>query len=74
MTNELKPVYSGSSLKVKYYQEILQNKGISSFIRNEMESGLRAGFGAGTPENSTRLFVKIEEFEKAQRIIKELED
>ena len=42
-------VYTGSDVNVQYLQELFNKSGISNRVRNDMESGLRAGFGGGVP-------------------------
>ncbi len=40
-------VYTGSDTNVQYLQELFGKAGISSRVRNDFDSGLRAGFGGG---------------------------
>lgn len=42
-------VYSGTELTVNLLKEELENAGIASYIRNDFNSGLIAGFSGGTP-------------------------
>lgn len=42
-------IYTGSDVNVQYLQSVLEKASISSIIKNNFESGLRAGFGGGLP-------------------------
>lgn len=60
-------VYTGSEVNVQYLQELLNQKGISSRIRNDFDSGLRAGFGGGLP-GQVQLFAVKSHLEEASKI------
>ncbi len=62
-------VYTGSDVNVQYLQELFNKAGISSRIRNDMESGLRAGFGGGLP-GQVQLFVIKSHYDEAIAIAK----
>lgn len=49
-------VYTGPETNVQYLQEIFNDEGFSSRVRNDFDSGLRAGFGGGLP-GQVQLFV-----------------
>ncbi|WP_289023171.1 DUF2007 domain-containing protein [uncultured Salegentibacter sp.] len=62
-------VYTGSETNVQYLQEIFDKAGISSRVRNDFDSGLRAGFGGGLP-GQIQLFVVKNHFDEALKIAK----
>ncbi|MBI6116636.1 putative signal transducing protein [Salegentibacter maritimus] len=62
-------VYTGSETNVQYLQEIFDKAGISSRVRNDFDSGLRAGFGGGLP-GQVQLFVVRNHFDEALKIAK----
>ncbi|MBE7639907.1 DUF2007 domain-containing protein [Salegentibacter sp. BLCTC] len=62
-------VYTGSETNVQYLQEIFDKAGISSRVRNDFDSGLRAGFGGGLP-GQVQLFVVKNHFDEALKIAK----
>ena len=64
-----KRVYTGSETNVQYLQELFNKAGISSRVRNDFDSGLRAGFGGGLPLQ-VQLFVIHNHFEEAVTIAK----
>lgn len=63
-------VYTGSEVNVQYLQELFEKENISSRVRNDFDSGLRAGFGGGLP-GQVLLFADSEHLEKARKIVKE---
>jgi hypothetical protein len=65
-----KRVYTGSEVNVQYLQELFEEENISSRVRNDFDSGLRAGFGGGLP-GQVLLFADSEHFEKARKIVEE---
>lgn len=65
-----KRIYTGPDTNVQYLQELLENEGIHSRVRNDFDSGLRAGFGGGLP-GQVLLFVLENQFEEAVKIAKE---
>lgn len=62
-------VYTGSETNVQYLQEVFDKAGISSRVRNDFDSGLRAGFGGGLP-GQVQLFVIKSHFDEALNIAK----
>lgn len=66
--SEYERVYTGSIVNVQFVQTVLQDRGINSITRDDMQSGMIAGFGGGIP-NHIQLFVKKEDVEQAVPII-----
>ena len=62
-----KRVYTGPETNVQYLQELFEEQGIHSRIRNDFDSGLRAGFGGGLP-GQVLLFVLESQYEEAVKI------
>ncbi|MDT0675924.1 DUF2007 domain-containing protein [Autumnicola musiva] len=60
-------VYTGSETNVQYLQELYKEQGISSRVRNDFDSGLRAGFGGGL-RGQILLFVDKNHFPEADKI------
>ncbi len=67
---DFKHIYTGSEVNVQYLQERLEKEGIASRMRNDFDSGLRAGFGGGLP-GQVLLFAETEHLEKARKIVKD---
>lgn len=65
-------VFTGSLVDVKYYQERLEEIGISSMLRDDFRSGAIVGIG-GVP-NSVVLFVEVPDEEKAIKCIEDLQN
>jgi hypothetical protein len=64
-----KRVYTGSEPNVQYLQELFENESISSRVRNDFDSGLRAGFGGGL-RGQIQLFVGESHYDQALKIAK----
>ena len=64
-----KRVYTGPETNVQYLQELFEEQGIHSRMRNDFDSGLRAGFGGGLP-GQVLLFVLESQYEEAVKIAK----
>lgn len=60
-------VYTGSDVNVQFLQDIFNKAGISSRVRNDFDSGLRAGFGGGLP-GQVQLFVIKSHYDEALKI------
>lgn len=60
-------VYTGSEVNVQYLQDLFNKAGISSRVRNDFDSGLRAGFGGGVP-GQVQLFVIKSHFDEADKL------
>lgn len=67
---EYKRVYTGSEINVQHLQNLMQDEGIPTRVRNDFDSGLRAGFGGGLP-GQVLLFAKTSHYDKALRIKEE---
>ncbi len=66
---EYKRVYTGSETNVQYLQELFDEANIHYRVRNDFDSGLRAGFGGGLP-GQVQLFVMDRNYEEALKIAK----
>lgn len=62
-----KRVYTGSETNIQYLQELFEKAGIHSRVRNDFDSGLRAGFGGGLP-GQVQLFVIQNHYAEALEI------
>lgn len=65
--NNYKRVYTGSEVNVQFLQQLFDKEGISSRVRNDFDSGLRAGFGGGMP-GQVLLFVVNSHYDQALNI------
>lgn len=62
-------IYTGSEVNIQYLQEVLRKASINSIVKNNFESGLRAGFGGGLP-GQVQLFVQKSHANEAIKIVK----
>lgn len=63
-------VYTGFEVNVQHLQNILEEEGIDSMVKNDSESAVRGGFGPITP-GQARLLVLESQRERAMLIIAE---
>lgn len=70
MTSEeqFKRVYTGSDVNVQYLKNLLEEAGIRTRVRNDFDSGLRAGFGGGLP-GQVQLFTISSHYDEALKIV-----
>ncbi|MFI8380239.1 hypothetical protein [Leeuwenhoekiella sp. NPDC079379] len=61
-------VYTGSEINGKFIQNLLEEAGIHSVVRNDGESAVRAGFGTSYI-NQTLVFVEKENLVKAKHLV-----
>ena len=73
MTNQddLMLLFTGSEINANVLKEILADNHITSLIRNNMKSGMTAGFGGGYLEAEASLYVADKNLEKAKIILDE---
>ncbi len=73
MTNheDLTMLYTGSEINANVLKKILEDNQIGSLIRNDMHSGLSAGFGGGYMETEATLYVANKNLEKAKVILEQ---
>ena len=66
--NNLIRVYTGTEVIVNLLKDELEKMGIPGIIQNDFNSGITAGFSAGT-SSAVDLFIQEIELKKAQPII-----
>ena len=59
---QLTHLYTGSQINAGYVKIYLEEHYIPCVIRNDMHSGMVAGFGAALPGSETQVFVKKKHF------------
>lgn len=64
---QFKRVYTGSDVNVQYLKNLLDKAGIRTRVRNDFDSGLRAGFGGGLP-GQVQLFAISSHYDEALKI------
>ena len=66
--DDLRLIFTGSNLDANYLKEMLEENGIGAIIKDSLEASLHAGFVASAQENSSRVFVAEDNFEKGMKI------
>lgn len=67
-TNKVIELFTGSLIEIEKIQGYLEEKGITTSIRDKFSEGLHAGFPSGIP-NEVTLYVLENDKEKAQVIL-----
>ncbi len=69
--DDYKRIYTGSEVNVLHLQNLLAEQNIPTRVRNDFDSGLRAGFGGGLP-GQVQLFAPSSHYDKAVEIAREI--
>ncbi len=69
MSEEIKLVYTGSRAEGMWIKEILEEEKIGAIFRDTLSSSIQAGWADGSPEDAVRIFVEVDNYEKAKNII-----
>lgn len=67
--DQLTFLYSDSEINTGFIRSYLDDHDIPCFIRNDMQSGISAGFVAALPGSETRIFVKKKHYMKARILL-----
>lgn len=70
MSNTTIKVFSGTEITVNLLKQELEAIGIGSFVQNDYQSGITAGFSAGGP-SAVDLFIQEKDFPEAKPIIED---
>jgi len=68
---DLKFLYSGTEINADVLKRMLEKNEIPALIRNDMKSGLAAGFGGSLSGFAAKVYVEGKHFEKAQKVLNE---
>lgn len=73
MTNheDLMLLYNGTEINANVLKEILEDNQIGCLIRNDMKSGLSAGFGGGYMETEASVYVAQKNIDKAKELLEQ---
>lgn len=66
-------LFTGSLIEIQRLQIDLDDQEIPSMVKNNFQSGLRAGFYGGSP-SQVQLFIYEEDQEKAQPILESFKE
>ncbi len=68
--DELVKIYTDTEMTIVHLKKVLAENGIESLVKNEFESGVSAGFVAGTT-SSVELYVFANDQVKAKPIVQQ---
>lgn len=69
LSDELKRVYVGTKVEGLFIKEMLKESGIGFMEKDAFQSSIQAGWADGLPDDSVRIFVDSENFDKAKKLI-----
>lgn len=64
-------LFSGTEINAQVLKNMLEENNISALIRNDMKSGLAAGFGGSLTGFAAKLYVAEKDFDQAKKIFEE---
>ena len=67
--DQLTHLYTGSQINTGFIKIYLEEHYIPCFIRNDMYSGIAAGFGSPLPGSETKVFVKKKHYMQANVLL-----
>ncbi len=67
--DDLKNVFTGSNVDANFVKSMLEESGIGALVRNTLRESLVAGWVSGAPEDSSRVFVTENHYDKAMEIV-----
>lgn len=71
MKDDIKLVYTGSSVEAMYIEELLKENGIGTMKMDRLQSSVDAGWADGMPEDSVQIFVENQNFDQANKVLEE---
>ncbi len=69
MAEDIKLVYTGSTVEAMFIEEMLKENGIGCIRRDNLQSSVDAGWANGWPENSVQILVETDRFLKAKELL-----
>ena len=71
MNSDIKLVFAGSRVEGLFLRDLLMDNNIGSIVKDALQSSVQAGWVDGLPEDTIRIFVEDENFDKAKSLIEE---
>ncbi|MEE4197086.1 MAG: DUF2007 domain-containing protein [Bacteroidales bacterium] len=68
---DLKFLYSGTEINASVLKNMLEENKIPALIRNDMKSGLAAGFGGSLSGFAAKVYVEEKDLNRAKKILEE---
>ncbi len=72
--SDLVTIFAGPIVEAEYLKKFLIDNHVQVFMRNDLQSGLAAGFGAATPGTAVQLRVHRDEYDRAKELIQEYKE
>ena len=67
--NDLVSVFVGTALNARYLEAALAQANLPCLVRNDLREASRAGFGGPGTDDSCQIFVELQDYEAAEKLI-----
>lgn len=67
--NDLVSVFVGTALNARYLEAALAQANIPCLVRNDLSEANHAGFGGPGTDGSCQIFVELQDYEAAEKLI-----
>lgn len=72
--HDLVSVFVGTAINARYLEAALAQANISCLVRNGLQEASHAGFGGPGTDDSCQIFVELQDYEAAEKLIFEYEN
>jgi hypothetical protein len=72
--HDLVSVYIGSAINARYLEAALAQADIPCLVRNKLIEATHGGYGRFSPEDSCEIFVELQDYESAEKLIFDFEN
>ena len=72
--NDLVSVYVGTAINARYLEAALAQANIACLMRNNLDEANHAGFGGPGTDDSCQIFVELQDYEAAEKLIFDYEN
>ncbi|NPD48221.1 MULTISPECIES: putative signal transducing protein [unclassified Lentimicrobium] len=67
--NDLVSVFVGTALNARYLEAALAQANIPCLVRNSLSEASHAGFGGPGTDDSCQIFVELQDYQAAEKLI-----
>lgn len=71
--NDLVSVFVGTALNARYLEAALAEANLPCLVRNDLREASLAGFGGPGTDDSCQIFVELQDYEAAEKLIFDFE-
>lgn len=71
---DLVSVYVGTAINARYLEAALAQANIPCLVRNDLDTAAHAGFGGPGTDDSCQIFVELQDYASAEKLIFDFEN